>query len=181
MEGYRSVDREGGKKMTSRHWVVPKMQCLEKYLINENGDLLSFRRAEPYLMKRHTYKQGYQYYSIQVGKKNMKFKVHRIVATTFLEPVRGKTMVNHKDGNRANNHVSNLEWCNNSENQIHAFRVLKSRHGGKAKRKVMCVETGEVFESVSDAAIKRNTFRSAIRKVIDGKQSTAGGFTWQNV
>ena len=165
----------------NKHWVTPKMEHLEKYLVNEYGDLISLRRGEPYAMKRQTYKQGYQYYPIQVGKKNLKIKVHRIVATTFLEPVKGKNMVNHKDGDRTNNHVNNLEWCDNSENQIHAFRVLKSRHGGKAKRKVMCVETGEVFESVSDAAIKKNTFRSAIRKVINGEQSVAGGFTWRNV
>jgi hypothetical protein len=170
------------RKTTARgkYWVTPKMEHLEEYLVNEYGDLISYRKDVPHLMKRQQYKNGYEYYPIQVGRKNLKVKVHRIVANTFLEPIDGKEMVNHKDGDKTNNHVSNLEWCNNSDNQLHAFRVLKSRHGGKAKRKVICVETGEVFDSVSDAAIKKNTFRSAIRKVIDGRQSIAGGYTWQN-
>lgn len=161
-------------------WLQPKCQNMDGYLVNEFGDLVSFRKSTPYLMKRHIYNTGYQYYSIQAGSKALKIKVHRIVAKTFLTDVDGKDLVNHKDGDKTNNYFENLEWCTNSENQIHAFRVLGSRHAGKPKRKVLCVETGEIFGSVSDAAKNKNTFRSAIRKVINGSQRTAGGFTWQN-
>lgn len=163
------------------HWVKPRYQHMDDYLINEYGDLISFRRKRPYLMKRHLYKIGYQYYVIQVGKKSKKVKVHRLVAKTFLKDIRGKDIVNHKDGDKTNNHISNLEWCTNSENLIHAFRTLGSYHAGKPKKKVMCIETKEVFDSISAAAIAKKTFRSAIRKVIDGKQSVAGGYTWQEV
>lgn len=168
------------KNMRGECWVMPKLEILQDYLVNEYGDLVSFRKSEPHLMKKQLYKNGYQYYPIQVGKKCKKIKVHRIVACTFLDKINGKDMVNHKDGDKTNNYFGNLEWCNNSENQIHAFRVLKSRHAGKPKKKVLCVETGEVFGSVSEAASRKGTFRSSIRKVIDGKQSIAGGYTWQN-
>lgn len=164
-----------------KQWKTPNILGMGKYLVNEYGDLVSFRKNEPHIMKKQLYKKtGYQYYPIQMGKKNKKIRVHSIVAKTFLPNDPDRCMVNHKDGDKTNNHVNNLEWCTNSENQIHAFRVLKSRHGGKAKKKVLCVETGERFESVSDAAASKNTFRSSIRKVINGKQSHAGGYTWQN-
>lgn len=51
-------------------------------------------------------------------------KVHRLVAEAFLPKVEGKTHVNHKDGNKLNNHIDNLEWCTNAENHAH-----KMKHG----------------------------------------------------
>lgn len=167
-------------KIRGDSWAIPRYDHMEKYLVNEFGDLISFRKGYPYIMKRQQYRIGYQYYPIQFGKKTLKIKVHRIVAKTFLADVGGKELVNHKDGDKTNNHINNLEWCTNSENQIHAFRVLGSKHGGKQKRKVLCVETGEVFSSVSEAANKMHTYRSAIRRVINGTQSAAGGYTWKN-
>jgi hypothetical protein len=53
--------------------------------------------------------------------KPYKFFVHRLVAITYLEPVNGKQFVNHKDGDKLNNHVSNLEWCTHQENARHAL------------------------------------------------------------
>jgi hypothetical protein len=47
--------------------------------------------------------------------------VHRLVAYAFLPIIEGKNFVNHIDGNRLNNYVSNLEWCTYEENQNHAF------------------------------------------------------------
>ena len=57
-----------------------------------------------------------------LGKKRDAY-VHRLVAEAFLENPRNCEQVNHIDGNKKNNHVSNLEWCTNQENQIHAIKL----------------------------------------------------------
>lgn len=51
-----------------------------------------------------------------------KRKVHRLVAESFLPTINDKKLVNHKDENKQNNCVSNLEWVNYSENLIHAYK-----------------------------------------------------------
>lgn len=48
--------------------------------------------------------------------------VHRVIATAFIPVVDGKNFVNHKDGNKQNNAVKNLEWCTRSENMYHAYK-----------------------------------------------------------
>lgn len=68
---------------------------------------------------------GNGYARIELSKNDIKFRtsVHRVVAQTFLEAVPGKDFVNHKDGNKLNNHVSNLEWVTRSENEQHALEI----------------------------------------------------------
>jgi predicted DNA-binding protein YlxM (UPF0122 family) len=66
------------------------------------------------------------YYFVNLTKEcNLKIprKIHRLVAQTFIPIIKGKTYINHIDGNKLNNNIDNLEWCTNQENIIHAYET----------------------------------------------------------
>lgn len=112
--------------------------------------------------------------------------VHRLVAEAFLEKPKDATEVNHKDGDKHNNKIENLEWVSQKENLIHAMEKLKHYPYGKPPRKVKCInpETNEIiaeFHSLSDAAkaIGKSSARSGITLVCQGYQPKAYGFKWE--
>lgn len=105
--------------------------CNKEYTIDEYGNVFDIARNT--YRKPTITKKGYLRISFFInGKQKGKF-VHRLVLQTF-NPVNGmdNLQVNHIDCNKQNNHISNLEWCTQSENQKHAFKNgLISRQGEK--------------------------------------------------
>ena len=90
------------------------------YKITSLGDVYSVTRKKFIYQSidRYGYKQCLLYNN---GKHKTK-KVHRLVAEAFIENIDNKPQINHKDGNRTNNRIDNLEWCTNSENQLHSYK-----------------------------------------------------------
>lgn len=148
-----------------------------RYSVSNYGRVKTHRYGWNRVMKQNHDNCGYLYVEL-LGKKK---KVHRLVAMAFIPNLENKEEVNHKNGVKDDNRVENLEWATRSENQLHSLRVLGNKHTGKPCIAVECIETGETFRSMTDAAEKYNTHRSEIRKVIDGVRITAGGYRWREI
>lgn len=83
-------------------------------------------------------KYGYLNVYLSVNRKSKRFRVHRLVAEAFVQNPMNKRQVNHKDGNKENNHKDNLEWSTNQENQKHAIDTgLKTIHTGRKAARLL--------------------------------------------
>ena len=108
------------------------------YDVSNFGRVKSYLRGKVHLLKYQVDAQGYVIVTLYKNEQSKRAKVHILVAQAFIPNPSNKPQVNHIDGNKANPHVSNLEWVTQSENMLHAFRIglKKSATGsknGKAK------------------------------------------------
>jgi hypothetical protein len=96
-----------------------------------NGKSTNSQTKNERILKTNFSKTGYEKAKLFKDGKRHYFSVHRLVALTFLSNDFNKKEVNHKDGNKSNNNISNLEWVTSSENQLHAFKngLQKSKMG----------------------------------------------------
>ena len=99
------------------------------YQISDYGRVKSLSRKcgrvirKEKLLTIHMTKDGYPKVRLQHGEEDKTARVHRLVAETFIPNPNGYETVNHIDGNKLNCHVSNLEWCNRSEQMYHAYKL----------------------------------------------------------
>lgn len=128
----------------------------EHYLVYENGIIISPKLKRP--LKTATNHKGYEVVKLYDQKGNKKtIPVHRVVALTFCPNPNNLPQVNHIDGNKQNNRVGNLEWCDNTHNCLHAVEsgLNPTRGEGSAVNKYpeslirRCLETkGKVLSRV---------------------------------
>lgn len=115
-----------------------------KYIISPSGDIVrlpyssnskytQWRNNKIFHVKSRTDRNGYVTVRLNINGIEKVKQLHRLVAETFLLKIDGKDFVNHKDGNKSNNDVSNLEWCTKSENTYHAYKtgLKEARKGGE--------------------------------------------------
>ena len=96
------------------------------YQVSEDGVVTSHRGR---VLSHQVDIKGYHRVVLQAGRKHrLHIGVHRLVALTHLPNPDNKTEVNHKDGDKDNNHVSNLEWCTSAENTKHSIKLGLAQH-----------------------------------------------------
>lgn len=161
----------------------------DRYGISPEGFVWSIRQGK--VMKQSVTNCGYCEVLLFDGMKYKGHRVHRLVAQAFLPNPQGKKQVNHKDGNKKNNHVENLEWSTCSENNAHAFKIGSKKWSDESRRKVSKAMGGKPFEvlkngqvvglfqtySECDTAIGTKTVK--VYHCLKGRQMSHMGYTFR--
>lgn len=95
------------------------------YQVSNGGRILSLRTNK--IMSSTKDSKGYYKITLSNNAKCKTLRVHRIIADAFINKINGKEFINHIDGDRANNSISNLEWVSKSENALHSYKTLKNK------------------------------------------------------
>ena len=148
-------------------------------------------------------KDGYLTVGLYKKGKSKPYKVHRLVAEAFIENTNNHPIINHKDENKQNNRVDNLEWCTYQYNNTYGTRTKRQSekmkgvnhpmygkhhtentknkisisNKGKSpsnRRKVQCITTGKIFKSIKEAAEYYSIIRQDISKCCKGKLESTG-------
>ena len=162
----------------------------ENYSINNEGKVLRGNKE----VKSFLLPTGYSRINLYKNGKAKQFSIHRLVATAFIgEPPTSKHVVNHKNSNRADNRVDNLEWVTVSENVKHGYwnglvdknkskeNLKKARllaNKARNKKIKLISPNGDifVFESVNEASKNLNLSFKAIGAVARGKRNHHKGY-----
>lgn len=185
MEIWKSVPNYQGHYEVSSHGRVRSINKPVNSKIRHNSSVVRKGRVLKLNLKR----KGYL--SVDLSRDNIvkTTLVHRMVALAFVPNPEVKPQVNHINGVKTDNCVSNLEWATSSENQQHRYTTL----GQVGRRKtVKCLETGETHNSSKHAAMWLNQAKYSnakqltalarkIRKCCVGEKPIAYGYHWEYV
>lgn len=138
-------------------------------------------------------KQGYYYCNLCKNNKVITKKIHRLVAENFLKNTKNYICVNHIDGDKRNNSVYNLEWCTQSYNSNHAYKLGLREPWNKGLLGNVNKTTVEVYQYDIDGNFIKswNCIKDVerilgiqscnITRACQHKRHTAGGFVWKYV
>lgn len=169
------------------------------YMINRKGDVLSLKRAvkrkdgrinnvPDRILKPSLSARGYLTVNLCSNRKFKTKTIHLLLAQHFIENNENKKTVNHKDGNKLNNDLRNLEWATYSENNKHAYRIgLKkgvsryskmNGHSKKIKQKTISGKLIRIWDCARDADRCGLSYTS-ISACLRGKQKTYSNSIWE--
>lgn len=154
--------------------IVPNF---ENYEVSSLGRVRNRKTGR--IIKQSLNEYGYCLVDLHDNGTSKHFKVHRLIAGAFITNVNNKPQVNHIDGNKANNMVSNLEWVDQSENVKHCYSRVRKKGSPPKQKPVVCVETGKIYDSISEAARCFGVTRRSIQRVLFSDKLTACGYHWE--
>ena len=146
------------------------------YEVSNHGNVRSLHKETKELSIANS-KRGYRVVSLyKDGNATMK-NVHQLVAQAFIPNPENKPCINHKDFNRLNNYVENLEWCTYAENNLHSIE-----EGKRGKTVIQLTRDGEFieqFDSIKRAESHTGIASQNIGKVCKGEREFAGKYKWE--
>jgi len=157
-----------------------RVKSLERYA--ENG-----RKVNERILKTRINKQGYEYVCVQKNKKRIAIKVHREVAKAFISNPNDYVEVNHKDENKLNNHVNNLEWCDRKYNANYGT-AIKRASLTRSLNHILLIEQFDMegsfiktWKGPREVEVETNNKMRATNIIAccRGKYKTSYGFIWK--
>ena len=162
-----------------------------KYQISNLGNVKSLNynnTGKPNLLKPTKLANGYLQVSLCKNGKRIGKLVHVLVSEAFIPNPFELPQINHKDENKENNCVDNLEWCDAKYNINYGTGIKRSAEArtgiygrNSSCKPVLCVETNIIYSGTYEAQQKTGTKNGNISLVCNGKRKTAGGYHWRFV
>lgn len=158
------------------------------YEVSSFGRIKSLKRRgnwKEHIMKTCVHKNGYERVELNKDGKPYYCLVHRLVATSFIPNPENKPEVNHKNGDKTDNKVDNLEWATKSENIKHAYNnrlvsedVIENRikKMNNAHRKQVMRSDGIIFDSVKSAAESIGVSTGYVSNAAHGRCNSVRGY-----
>lgn len=170
--------------------MIKSLYCCSDYKVDSNGFIISKRNNKP--MKPSLSPNGYLTTTVMINGKRKTMPIHSAVAKTFLgDKTTEGLVVNHKDGNKQNNHISNLEWVTPKENTLHSIYVLGKKFNVNARkicgRDKNTKEIKYTFNSIIECAKsmcnngKERQVQQSIWRALSGIRKTYKGCIWEYV
>jgi hypothetical protein len=153
-----------------------KQSKYPNYKVSDTGEVMSYRNQVNLIQRPDS--GGYMRVSLFYEGKNFNALVHRLVAIAFIPNPENKPQVNHKDGDKSNNCVDNLEWVTNNENQAH-----RAENGLVFRKRVVQYDLEgnyiKTYDSLTEAALTNNLRKGNLSNVCLGRKKTLGGYIWR--
>ena len=158
---------------------ISKIEGMEEYIdyqISSYGRVKSLKRSREIILKPRNI-HGYLAINLYANGKRKTFKIHRLVAFAFIfnDNPQEKTDINHKDENKTNNKVSNLEWCTKAYNNSYGTRTERT------SKKVYCLELNRIFNSIREIERQLGLYHSNISNCCNHRENykTCGGYHFE--
>lgn len=158
-----------------------------RYQVSSFGRIRSFCKYDNgEILRNNADSNGYESIQLSSAQRVYRHRIHRLVANAFLKKEKNKNEVNHKDGNKKNNCVENLEWVNRSENNKHAYNngfkvpfILKGEQHGRAKLSDIDVLKIRSLYKPREISLNMLAVRFSVSKRSVGR--IIHGFSWAHI
>ena len=148
--------------------------------VTEDGCIYRYSNGQAIEVAQVKHNQGYLYCTLTKNGVQTNVLVHRVLAEAFIPNPENKKYVNHIDGNKTNNALSNLEWCTSKENCLHAYTTGLNKHKRKIAQYTVDGTLVATYNSITEAqeAVGKPGKKNIACCLRLDRCKTAYGFVW---